>query len=214
MRVHPMELSISDRGEDPELTELAELAALAGRARDGAPGAFDELASRVRERVRRWARRMVRDADDAEDVAQLVLLRIHARLGEFGGRGRFTTWLYRVTRNVALDRRRTEERRAALRARERAYRAHGAGAPAWEEDAADAARVARLVHAYFRQLPARQRQVFELADLRGHSSAEIAAALGIEPATVRVTLLKARRAIRSRILADHPELMEEYRHDL
>ncbi len=64
--------------------------------------------------------------------------------------------------------------------------------------------------AYRLELPRRQREVFELVDMRGHSPVEVAKRLGISPATVRVLLLKARRAIRSRMLAAHPRLLEEY----
>jgi len=86
-----MEIAVTGPGDDDELT------ALAGRVRGGNAAAFDELARRVRDRVRQWARRVVADDDDAEDVAQLVLVQLHQRIGEFEGRSRFATWLYRVT---------------------------------------------------------------------------------------------------------------------
>lgn len=190
--------------------EEAELAVLANRMRGGSEAAFEELVGRVHGRVRRWARRLTRDDDEADDVAQLVLVRLHARGSEFDGRSRFTSWLYQITRNLALDRLRTERRRATLLAR----------SPTWIERCAvvedagsddSAARLARLVKAYHVELPARQREVFELVDMRGHSPVEVAEQLGISPATVRVLLLKARRAIRSRMLAGHPRLLEEYR---
>jgi RNA polymerase sigma factor (sigma-70 family) len=207
--VHHPQLSLSSPGEERDLSRLLE------RARASAPGAFEELARRVRDRVRRWARHVTRDADDAEDVAQLVLLKLQDRLGDFGERSRFTTWLYSVTRNVALDRRRRERRRATLLARHQCVEGDDGAAvtEAPRAAAGDADRLARLVRAYFAELPERQRQVFELAEMRGRSAAEIAAHLGIEPATVRVTLLKARRAIRARMLAEHPQLLAEYREE-
>ena len=202
-----MELTIDESRED------VELASLAREARGGASDAADRLASRVRDRIRRWAERLTRDADDAEDVAQDVLVKLHAGLAaEFEGRSRFTTWLYRVTRNVALDRKRTADRRAFLLA-ERATLAgavsdHDAGSGAETTDDTD--RLARLVRQCFEDLPRRQREVFQLSELEGRSSVEIAERLGIEPATVRVTLLKARRTIRAKMLAAHPRLFEEY----
>jgi RNA polymerase sigma factor (sigma-70 family) len=71
-------------------------------------------------------------------------------------------------------------------------------------------RIAYLVRFYFEELRGRQREIFELADLQGKSTAEIAELLGIKPVTVRVTLLHARRAIRLRILEEHPEVLEDY----
>jgi RNA polymerase sigma-70 factor (ECF subfamily) len=204
-----MELTIDESPEE------AELATLAREARGGGVDAYDRLASRVRERVRRWAQRLTRDSDDAEDIAQDVLLKLRAGAADFEGRSRFTTWLYRVTRNVAFDRKRTEERRSTLLAN--AAGPSDAGAIASDDEstidgvADDVEQLAALVRQYYMVLPPRQRQIFELADLQGRSSVDIAAMLGIEPSTVRVTLLKARRTLRLKMLAAHPRLLEEYR---
>lgn len=198
-----MEIAVSPPSDDDELTALVD------RVRGGNTAAFDELARRVRLRVRRWAQRLLGDGDDAEDVAQLVLVRLHERLDEFEGRSRFASWLYRITRNVALERRRIEERRQALLARER----HSLEMASEESDhdTGDVARVEHLVASYFAALSPRQREVFELIELRGLTTADVAARLGIEPTTVRVLLLRARRVIRTRMLADYPDLLEEHR---
>lgn len=193
-------LEIADFRHDP-----SDLGALIDRARRGSAAAFAQLTGRVHGPVRRWARRLTGDPDDADDVAQLVLLRLHANLDAFEGRSRLTTWLYRMTRNVALSRRRTEQRRAALLAR-----APADPDVAAEPADADAERLGALVRFHATRLSRRQREVFDLADLQGRSAAEIAERLGVEPVTVRVTLLKARRAIRLRMLESHPELLEEY----
>lgn len=187
-----------------------ELDRLVRRVRDGSAGAFDELVGRVRERLLRWAHRLTGDADDAEDVAQVVLLRLHSHVRQFEGRSRITSWLYRVTHNVAVDRRRIEARRAQLLELEQA-REEAAGETAEAVASADAERLGRLVRAYFAELPARQRQVFELVDLRGVAAVDAAARMGITPSTARVLLLNARRAIRLRMLSEHPTLLEEYR---
>src|SRR5690606_34055962 len=79
------------------------------------------------------------------------------------------------------------------------------------EGSIDAARIARIVLERFRELPDRQREVFDLVDLQGHTPAEVAELLGLEPVTVRTNLLRARRAIRRKILECHPRLLEEYR---
>jgi RNA polymerase sigma-70 factor (ECF subfamily) len=198
-----MELPVNDLGEDDELAELA------ARAREGSASAFNQLAARVRERVRAWARRLTGDDDEAEDVAQLVLLRLHQRVAQFEGRSRFTTWLYSVTRGVALTRFAKERRRSELLADRNAEIANEAE-PENVNNAEQTAHVLRLVTAHFEELSGREREVFELADLRGLTSREIGAKLGIKPVTARVVLIKARRRIRLRMLAAHPELLEEY----
>lgn len=184
-----------------------ELALLVRRVRGGSAVAFDELVRRVHAQLRRWARQFTGDADDAEDVAQLVLLRLHSQVRTFQGHSRLTSWLYRVTHNVALDRRRLETRRSALLAEQTT-----AVDDLKDESAAtDTEKLERLVRSYFADLPARQRQVFELVDLRGNDASEVAEKLGIKPSTVRVLLLNARRTIRLRMLAEHPRLLEEFR---
>jgi RNA polymerase sigma-70 factor (ECF subfamily) len=198
-----MEIAVTSPGDDDELTTLVT------RVRGGNTAAFDELAGRVRDRVRQWARRLVADDDEAEDVAQLVLVRMHERLDEFEGRSRFGSWLYRITRNVALERRRIDARRDVLLAREIAIQAEPS--PVTEAEVGDGARLRRLVASQFAALPPRQREVFELVELRGIAANDVAEQLGIDASTVRVLLLRARRTIRARLLALHPDLLEDYR---
>ena len=195
------ELPISQPDEDDIL------GALVGRAKQGSAAAFTELAARVRVRVRDWALRVVRDGDDADDVAQQVLLKLHLRIREFEGRSRFTTWLYRMTVNTALNRRRVERRRAQL--------LRGASAPASTSMPDVAARtevdrLAVLIRACATELSEREREIFEMADVKGMPSHEIAAALGLQPVSVRATLSRARRRIRVRMLELHPYLLEDY----
>src|SRR5918912_942469 len=92
------------------------LEALAARARSGDEGAFASLAGAVRDQVRRWALVRTGDPDDAEDVAQDVVIRVHRGLARFEGRARFTTWLYRLTANAAVELGRGHGRRARLHA--------------------------------------------------------------------------------------------------
>jgi RNA polymerase sigma-70 factor (ECF subfamily) len=197
-----MEIAVTGPSDDDELLALVQ------RVRGGNTSAFEELATRVRHRVMRWARRVLDDRDEAEDVAQIVLVRMHECLFEFEGRSRFGSWLYRITRNVALERRRTETRRSALLTREASAERDAGQDPA---DATGSGHVQRLVAAYFDSLSPRQREVFELVELRGLSASDVAARLGIEASTVRVLLLRARRTIRTRMLAQHPDLLEDFR---
>ena len=203
MRVPPMEIAVTGSRDDDEL------ASLVGQVRRGDDAAFDTLARRVRDRIRAWARRLVADGDDAEDVTQLVLVRMHRRLDDFEGRSRFASWLYRITRNVALERRRVEERRSALLARELEHQGELCGEIIGEAD--DVRRLQQLVATHLAALSPRQREVFELVELRGVSVSEAAARLGIEASTVRVLLLRARRTIRVRMLEAHPDLLGDYR---
>jgi len=194
------ELPISQPDEDDIL------GALVARARQGSSGAFTELASRVRSRIRDWAVRVVHDDDDADDVAQQVLLKLHLRLREFEGRSRFTTWLYRMTLNTALNRRRVDRRRANLLLRITPQ----STTVTPETDVRESDRIAALVRACLDELSHRERQVFEMADLKGVATGEIAAKLNLEPVSVRAALSRARKRIRLRMMEQHRYLLEEY----
>ena len=193
----------------PDSTSAAEpLEAMAARARGGDERAFAQLADAVRGQVQRWALVRTGDADDAEDVAQTVVIRLHRHLASFEGRSRFTTWLYRLTASAALD---------WVKGRGRRERVHlaataEAGIASATEDriaALENERTAALVRGFFAELPGRQREVFDLVDLQGYTPAEAAGMLEIEGVTARAHLFRARKAIRERILAAHPDLGDE-----
>jgi RNA polymerase sigma-70 factor (ECF subfamily) len=178
------------------------------RARTGDAGAFAELATAVRDQVRRWALARTGDADDAEDVAQAVVIRMHRGLSAFEGRSRFSTWLYRLTANAAVEWARGQSRQRQTRDELTAAGEPRAGTVD-RIDAMENRRAAELVRAFLTELPPRQREVLDLVDLQGFAPSEVADMLEIEPPTARVHLLRARRAIRERILAEHPTLADD-----
>jgi RNA polymerase sigma-70 factor (ECF subfamily) len=185
------------------------LAALVREAQSGDETAFRRLVERCYRQIHRWALVRSGDADDADDITQDVLVRLSTHLDRYDGRSRFTTWLYRVTANAAggFFRRRSARRRADQRAHQQALEP--------DVDPADplarihGANVAGVVKLFFDALPARQREILDLADLQGYGSGEIAELLNLNPATVRAHLFRARRTLRGRMLAEHPALMED-----
>jgi RNA polymerase sigma-70 factor, ECF subfamily len=189
----------------PEPDDRSDLPSLISNAQGGDRGAFARLAGLIHQKVRGWAESFTQDADDAEDVTQDVLILVHRLLPQFEGKSRFSTWLYTITRNVALDRRRRSQRR------ERRLEVMEAPADTTEiREGFDEETLTGLVLKYFDELPARQREVFELSDIRGLSAAEVAERLNMKPVTVRANLFKARRSIRERMLEHHSNLLEEY----
>jgi len=190
---------------------------LVRQARAGDEEAFRQLVQSVFPRIYRWALARTGDADEADDVTQTVLVRLYRHLDGFSGKGSFDTWLYRITANAAATSTSARSRRARrlrlLTDHEDASPAQSHAAPTSSRDQTSVAvsrihrtRVMDLVVAFFRELPARQREVFDLVDLQGHSPAEVATMLDLNPATVRANLFKARRTVRRRILERHPEL--------
>jgi RNA polymerase sigma-70 factor, ECF subfamily len=64
-------------------------------------------------KVAYWCLRVCGDREEAVDLAQEVFVRVHSRLGSFRGESRFSTWLYQVTRSVAINRGESNRRRSS-----------------------------------------------------------------------------------------------------
>jgi RNA polymerase sigma-70 factor (ECF subfamily) len=72
------------------------------RAQAGDPDAFSELYLRHKKRVFSICMRMVHDSSLAEDLTQETFIQLHRKLATFRGDSAFTTWLHRMTVNIAL----------------------------------------------------------------------------------------------------------------
>jgi RNA polymerase sigma-70 factor (ECF subfamily) len=68
----------------------------------GDTDAFGTLMLRYQNKIYRLARRMTETDEDAEDVLQEAFIKAYRSLGSFKGRSKFSTWLYRITVNLAL----------------------------------------------------------------------------------------------------------------
>ena len=178
-----------------------EILDLARRAGKGERGARERLAGALRPLVCRWALVMTGDPDDAEDVAQLVLMKALSSIASFDGRSRVTSWVYRITRNASLDHQRA--RRQEQRLAEKAEWLAEAQAAELEDplDEIEMKRTLRLIRALVTELPMMQREVFDLVDLQGLRPKEAARLLGMNPNTLRVHLIRARRRMRKEMLA-------------
>lgn len=91
-----------------------DLAGLAERARQGDAGALEQLLAELQDDVYRLALRMTGCPDDALDATQEVLIRVMTRLSTFRGQAGVRTWVYRITVNHLLDRRKSTVERLEL----------------------------------------------------------------------------------------------------
>ncbi|MDB4892745.1 MAG: polymerase sigma factor, sigma-70 family [Gemmatimonadetes bacterium] len=169
--------------------------------------AVERLLVRFRDRIHQWAARYTHDADEADDVAQEVMVGLPDRVKRFDQRRPFAAWLYVLTRRVARSTQRTASRRRDLLASfvpdvDEATDSHGS--------TENAETLSALVLGYFDALPPRQRQVFEMVELRGTPHAVVARELGMQESTVRAHLFKARASIRTKLLEHHEALVREY----
>ena len=180
---------------DQQILDLAE------RATKGEREALGRLAGALRPLICRWALVMTGDPNDAEDVAQQVLMKMMTSMEGFDGRSKVTSWVYRITRNASLDHQRTRKREQRLA--DKAEWVARAEAPRLDDplDDIEMRRTMGLIRTLLRELPMRQREIFDLVDLQGLDPKEAAELLEMNPNTVRVHLLRARRRMRSEMLA-------------
>ena len=187
--------------------ENRETVGLIQRAQAGEPGAFDRLVSRHYGQIYRWALVRSGDADDADDITQEVLVRLHGKLSQYRGKSQFTTWLYQITRNAAASLFRSRQRRERSHYRAAQETAVRKDTDVDATDRMSAREIPEILSKLLRDLPQQQRVVFDLVELQETPMKEVTEMLGLKAATVRVHLLRARRALRGRILELHPELV-------
>lgn len=168
---------------------------LLARLRQGDSGAFDQLFREHYAALVAHAARLLHERATAEDLVQEVMLELWRRRAALTRDESLRAYLYRATRNRALNHLRHQrvERRLAPYA----------AAPAAQEPAAPAqlaeAEIDAAVRAAVASLPARCREVFELSRGEGLRYAEIAQVLGISVKTVEAQMGKALRVLRDRL---------------
>ena len=182
-------------------------AALVERCRKGDIGAFEPLVEKYRQRVWRLAYNVLRDREEAWDVAQEAFIRAYQALPAFRGQSAFYTWLFRIVMNVASDRARARVARGRAFGTERVPEEDWdrvmvdkpdkpAGEQAPDEAAASAQDRERITQA-LATLSAQHRDIIVLSDIEGLSYKEIADVLEIPMGTVMSRLHNARRRLRS-----------------
>jgi RNA polymerase sigma-70 factor, ECF subfamily len=176
--------------------------------RDAARERFGALVALLQRRAIRVAFQYLRDAADADEAVQDAFIKVFLHIEEYRSELPFDVWFSRILVNSALD-------RVKARARQQRWIAHSTeedGGRAVEQIAGGDASTERRLLAKERwgqvtravaSLPDRQRLVFTLCHVDEQTPAEISAATGMSPATVRVHLFRALRKLRS-VLTDRP----------
>ena len=137
---------------------------------------------------------VLRQRQDAEDVAQEAFARAYRRFAGLRDPARFRGWIVRVTWRLAIDRWRSDRRRSAREERAEL----GPRAASVEELADKSRRAARLWEA-IDALPEKLRLVIVLAAIEGHDVKEIAGLLRIPAGTVKSRMFLARKALAEKL---------------
>lgn len=166
----------------------------------GDRGAFDRLLIENRTTIVQFLYRMVRNQAIAEELAQDVFLRVYRSRDSYQASARFTTWLYRIATNAALNwirDQRTERHCERLDEPDSLGRARLVRdrAPSADEAMLWQARLAEVRGAVL-ALPHKQRAAVLMHKYQGLDYAEIAAALGCSVPAVKSVLFRAYEILR------------------
>jgi len=161
--------------------------------------AFEVLFQRWSGPLFRYLERMLRDTAAAEELLQEAFLRVHRARDRYAPEARFSTWLYRIATNLALNELRRPGRREPHRSSDEEGAAPlPASGPAVDE-VVDARRRGARVERELEALPERQRAALWLAAVEGLSYAEVASALDVSEKAVKALVHRARTALAERL---------------
>lgn len=181
---------------------------LIAKAVQGDQDAFAQLLELHKGKVYGLTLRLTGSAEDAMDLTQETFFNAWRGLPRFNGQSKFSTWLYRLATNAAIDFLRREKRRGAvttvpLYTEEESQRALDIPdhrfTPQTELERKE---LQQAIQRGLERLSDEHRQALVLREVIGLSYAEIAQVLGIEEGTVKSRISRARLALRKVLLAD------------
>lgn len=177
---------------------------LVARAAKGDTAAFEQLVLRYQKQIYNLALRMVKNREDAQDLAQEAFLKAWNGLETFHFDAAFSTWLYRLASNTCLDFLRSEKHRGSISMTvedegiEEQLAVPDPG-PTPEEQVLTRETFAQL-DAAMAALRTEHRQILTLRITNDLSYIEIADVLGVREGTVKSRLARAREALRKKLL--------------
>ena len=171
-------------------------------AAGGDQDAFARLVRQYEDQVYRLTLRMCGNPEDAAEAAQEAFLAAWQGLAFFRGEASFSTWLYRLTANAAIDHmRRTRRQKGNVSLDDEGLRLDVADGAPGPQQAAEGRELREAVDDGLRRLPDGYRAVLVLRELQGLSYQEIAETLSMDLGTVKSRISRARGALRKILIA-------------
>jgi RNA polymerase sigma-70 factor (ECF subfamily) len=185
-------------------TELLE------RLHRGDPRAIQDVADEYGSKMYHLAFRYLRNREDAEEVVQDVLYKVHRGIGDFRGDSALSSWIYRITFNTAMSRlrsarhQRQQDEARQVRASESGEREKTSAEDIadWSQMADEAILRSQLRRRAFRAilaLPAIYRAPVMLRDIQGMSTEEASAVLQVKDQTLKSRLHRGRLILRKQL---------------
>jgi RNA polymerase sigma-70 factor (ECF subfamily) len=170
------------------------------KARAGSPGAFKKLVEAYYEMVYAVAYGVLGNREESKDTTQEVFLKVFREIYKFEGKSKFSSWLYRITVNAAIDLARKRRPYQSLEKEEVEEEGH-AGAERFSDphpgprEMLSKEEEKQMVNRALEQLTPEHRAVLVLREWEDLSYEEIAEALGIDRGTVMSRLHYGRKKL-------------------
>ncbi len=159
--------------------------------------AFQNRVLPAKNKLFRFAYRLLANEEEAKDVVQDVLIKVWNGRDRMDEVQNWEAWCMRMTKNLSLDRIRSRQRKATDPIAEGFdFRNETLSPHETTELGESMQRINELISA----LPEKQRQVIHLRDIEGYSYNEICEILGLEMSQVKVNLFRARNAVREKLV--------------
>lgn len=168
------------------------------RAQRGDVAAFSELVARHQDRIYRFLLRLTRSHDDALELAQETFIHAWTALERWQAQARFSTWLFQIARNQAIDLLRRTQRVDFVEFDASVADSLADSAPTPEEALHSTQRLRALERA-LQRLPTEHREILLLREIEDLSYDEMAAVLNISLGTVKSRIARARTALLERM---------------
>jgi RNA polymerase sigma-70 factor, ECF subfamily len=200
------------------VSAVADDLTLVQRVRTGDQRAFKLLVERYQRKVYSVALGMLKDKEEARDVAQEAFIKVYKYLDHFKGDASFYTWLYRITVNICIDvmRRKGSSSRddhvefdetVRLDTAEANLGSLGTKLGTNPQKAALRKELADKITQAFQEIPESHRKILLLREVEGMSYEDLARTLEIPKGTVMSRLFHARLKMQ-KILSEYLELDE------
>jgi RNA polymerase sigma-70 factor (ECF subfamily) len=178
----------------------SEEAGLVRRAQANDEMAFREIVERYQAKVFSIIYGILRNRNDAEDIAQQVFSKVYFSIRNFDFRSSLLTWIYKITVNECYDYLRKKKVRKLVYesefSEEDMLRLQNSEAAKDKAPAVDASLAQRdLVTKLLARLPEEERSLLLLKEVEGHSVEELARMTGINENTIKVKLFRARQKL-------------------
>ena len=171
------------------------------KAQNGDMAAFEQIVIKYQSIIYNTAFKICNNPDDAYDISQESLLKIYKNISYFEGKSKFSTWIYRIVTNTALDYIKKHRKsnvfslNAEMDEDGDSYIENIRDTSPTPEEALDSEETKKLVHEALNKLSENHRAVLVLRDINGLSYEEIAEVLLCSEGTVKSRINRARNAL-------------------